>query len=228
MSKKQLFSVLPALAVLIGMVLGCVSADEPRPRPRKDRTSNSEVGQKPTPSPNQEESRVAESPSPTPSDVRSDADTPRPENVIVGKVVGVSDGDTITVLDAERSSWKIRLATIDSPEKNQDFGARAKESLSGMVFGREVEVEVRTVDRYGRNVGVVRIGGMDVNLEQIKRGFAWHYTQYSKEQPFEEKRIYAQAQDDARARRVGLWSQENPIEPWSFRRGMRRGGSSAE
>ncbi len=59
---------------------------------------------------------------------------------ITGKVVGVSDGDTITVLDASNQQHKIRLDGIDAPESNQDFGARAKQSLSDLVFGKTVTV----------------------------------------------------------------------------------------
>lgn len=143
-------------------------------------------------------------------------------NGIRGKVVGVSDGDTLTVSDGRSASWKIRLAAIDAPEKAQDFGVKAKDSLSDLAFGREAEVEVRSRDRYGRVVGVVRVGGADVNLEQLKRGFAWHYKQYSSEQPAEERRSYAGAEDAARLRRLGLWVDPRPVEPWNFRRSSRR------
>lgn len=149
--------------------------------------------------------------------------------VMAGRVVGVSDGDTIVLrTSANGVQTKVRLATIDCPEKTQDFGVKAKESLASMVFGKDVEVEVRSVDRYGRTVGVVRVGGTDVNLEQIKRGFAWHYTQYSKEQPEAERAVYADAERSARENRVGLWVDPSPVAPWNFRRGKRNQSSYAE
>lgn len=92
--------------------------------------------------------------------------------VIVGRVVGVADGDTVTVLDANKQQHKIRLAGIDAPEKRQPFGQRSKESLSALVFARQVTVETDKKDRYGREVGKVRVDGVDANLERLKRGFA--------------------------------------------------------
>jgi len=87
---------------------------------------------------------------------------------IIGKVVGVSDGDTITVLDASKRQHKVRLDGIDAPESSQDFGSRAKQSLSDLVFGKTVTVLGSKKDRYGRTVGKVMLGdGKDINLEQI-------------------------------------------------------------
>ena len=93
--------------------------------------------------------------------------------VLVGRVVGVSDGDTITVLDDKKQRHVIRLMGIDAPEKAQAFGQKAKESLSDLIFGKDVSVTWFKRDRYGRTVGQVRIGDTDVCLEQIKRGMAW-------------------------------------------------------
>ena len=93
--------------------------------------------------------------------------------VLVGRVVGVSDGDTITVLDDKKQRHVIRLMGIDAPEKAQAFGQKAKQSLSDLVFDKDVSVTWFKRDRYGRTVGQVRIGDTDVCLEQIKRGMAW-------------------------------------------------------
>jgi endonuclease YncB( thermonuclease family) len=101
---------------------------------------------------------------------------------LTGVVVGVADGDTLTVLDSQRNQHKIRLAGIDAPEKRQDFGLRSKQSLSDLVYRREVTVETNKTDRYGREVGKVLLNGRDVNLEQIRRGLAWHYVAYAREQ----------------------------------------------
>src|SRR5215475_14768406 len=94
---------------------------------------------------------------------------------ITGKVVGVSDGDTITVLDASNQQHKIRLEGIDAPESNQDFGSRAKQSLSDLVFGKTVTVTSEAKDMYGRVLGDVTVDGKNVNLEQVRRGMAWFY-----------------------------------------------------
>ncbi|MGQ2979616.1 MAG: thermonuclease family protein [Polaromonas sp.] len=137
---------------------------------------------------------------------------------ITGRVVAVSDGDTLTVLDASDQQFKIRLSGIDAPEKGQPFGNRAKESLSEMVFNKQVVVESDKKDRYRRNVGKVQHGGTDVNLEQVKRGMAWHYTAYAKEQAPADREAYASAEVEARAQRRGLWLEGTQSAPWEFRR----------
>jgi endonuclease YncB( thermonuclease family) len=93
-------------------------------------------------------------------------------NIIHGRVVGVSDGDSVTVIDANKTQYKIRLAGIDAPEKAQAYGQKSKQSLSDLVFGKQVDVEWSKRDRYGRTVGKLMLGGVDINLEQIKNGMA--------------------------------------------------------
>ena len=137
--------------------------------------------------------------------------------VIHGRVVGVSDGDSVTVLDAQKTQYKIRLAGIDAPERAQAYGQRAKESLSDLVFGKLVDVEWSKQDRYGRIVGMITLAGVDINLEQIKRGMAWHYKQYQNEQSPEDRVAYAQSESQARDKRLGLWRDPAPIEPSVFR-----------
>ncbi len=138
-------------------------------------------------------------------------------NIIHGRVVGVSDGDTVTVIDVNKTQYKIRLAGIDAPEKAQAYGQKSKESLSELVFGKQVDVEWSKQDRYGRTVGKIMLAGVDINLEQIKRGMAWHYKQYQNEQSPEDRDAYAQYQSQAQERRVGLWRDPAPIEPAVFR-----------
>jgi endonuclease YncB( thermonuclease family) len=137
---------------------------------------------------------------------------------ITGQVVGVTDGDTLTVLDASDQQFKIRLSGIDAPEKGQPFGNRAKESLSEMVFSKQVVVESKKEDRYRRKVGKVQHDGTDVNLEQVKRGMAWHYTAYAKEQAPADRENYANAEAEANSQRRGLWRENTPLAPWEFRR----------
>lgn len=134
-----------------------------------------------------------------------------------GNVVAVSDGDTITVLDASNEQHKIRLAGIDAPEKKQPFGQASKQSLSDMVYGKKVEVEYTKRDRYGRTIGKVHVNGDDVCLRQITFGMAWHYKKYQKDQPPEDRYAYASAENDAKAGKRGLWRDENPVPPWKYR-----------
>lgn len=137
---------------------------------------------------------------------------------LIGVVVGISDGDTITVLDADRKTHKIRLAGIDTPESKQPYGQRAKESLSDLTYRKSAQVEWRKADRYGRIIGKVIVGGRDVCLEQIQRGMAWHYKKYENEQPVEDRLAYAKTEQEAREMRLGLWSEPGTIPPWDWRK----------
>jgi len=138
-------------------------------------------------------------------------------DVLLGHVVAVSDGDTITVLNETKQRHVIRLMGIDAPEKAQAFGQNAKQSLSDLVFDKDVSVTWFKKDRYGRTVGQVRLDDTDVCLEQIKRGLAWHYKQYEREQSVEDRLRYADAEKEARNARIGLWADSSAIEPSKFR-----------
>lgn len=126
-------------------------------------------------------------------------------------VVGVSDGDTITVLSESRQQVKCRLYGIDAPEKSQAFGQASKQSLSDLVYRRVVDVQVLDTDRYGRSICRIHAEGRDVNREQVARGMAWMYRRYTSDT------AYAQAEDAARAKRLGLWQDANPVPPWDYR-----------
>ena len=134
-----------------------------------------------------------------------------------GWVVGISDGDTITVLDATKRQHKVRLAGIDAPEKGQPFGKASKEYLSGLVFQRTVDLDCYKRDRYGREICRVYRGGTDIPLEQVRAGYAWHYVAYAKEQTPQERTAYAKAETDARGMRRNLWQDKNPEPPWEWR-----------
>jgi endonuclease YncB( thermonuclease family) len=138
--------------------------------------------------------------------------------LISGRVVHVADGDTITVLDSEKIQHEIRLAGIDAPEKAQAYGQRSRESLDELVAGRTVIVETNKKDRYGRFVGKVLVNGCDINIEQIRRGMAWFYRAYAREQPVADRQSYDQAETEAKDFRKGLWRDKNPIPPWDYRR----------
>ena len=132
-----------------------------------------------------------------------------------GKVVKVSDGDTFTLLVAGNQQVKVRLHGIDAPEKrgSQPFSQKSKEKLSELIAGKTVSVEVNNYDRYGRALGIVSTDThSDVNLEMIKCGMAWHYAHYDKTP------AYIQAQKNAKAKRLGLWGDKNPINPYEWRK----------
>lgn len=130
------------------------------------------------------------------------------------RVVGVSDGDTITVVDAQDRVIKCRLYGIDAPEKRQAFGARSKESLSELTYQRSADIEVTGLDRYGRSICKVFVNGVDVNREQLARGFAWMYRRYTVDAS------YAAAELAARSAARGLWRDASPVAPWEFRHGQ--------
>jgi micrococcal nuclease len=138
---------------------------------------------------------------------------------ITGKVVGVADGDTITVLQ-DRTQYKIRLYGIDTPERGQDFGKRAKQFTSGMVFGKQVQVIQKDKDRYGRVVGMVYVGNTCVNEEIVRAGLAWVYDYYCKDSVCSQWR---DLENQARQSSIGLWSHPDPIPPWDYRKGDRGG-----
>jgi endonuclease YncB( thermonuclease family) len=149
-----------------------------------------------------------------------------------GRVVSVADGDTVTVLDNNNIQHKIRVAGIDAPEKGQPFGDRSKQSLSRAVMGKTVRIEWEKQDRYGRLVGKVWVAPLDATcqqtpcpktldagLAQLTVGLAWHFKKYEKEQSEEDRLRYSFAEEEARARKAGLWSQPDPTPPWQWRSG---------
>ena len=131
------------------------------------------------------------------------------------KVVGISDGDTITALCSGNEQLKVRLAEIDAPEKAQPFCARSKESLSDLCFGRVAHIDDHGHDRYGRTIGRVTCAGTDANAEQVRRGLAWVYDRYATDAS-----LY-RLQDDARAAGRGVWYDQDPTPPWEWRKARR-------
>lgn len=135
---------------------------------------------------------------------------------IRGRVVGIADGDTFTLLTQDHVQVKVRLHGIDAPEKGQDFGKRAKQELSDLVFGKEVKVTDMGRDRYGRTIGMVFASGVNINEEMLKRGMAWHYLKYDKDARWDA------LEHAARAAHVGLWAQPDPVAPWDWRAAKKR------
>ncbi|MCD4676686.1 MAG: thermonuclease family protein [Desulfobacula sp.] len=137
------------------------------------------------------------------------------QSSIQGKVVSIADGDTIRVIQNSKQ-YIVRLYGIDTPEKNQDFGQKAKKFTSDMVFGHQVKVIPYDMDRYGRTIGVVYVDQKCLNEELIKNGFAWVYKKYCSKS-FCNK--WLKLEQVARENKFGLWLYDNPVPPWDFRRG---------
>lgn len=131
---------------------------------------------------------------------------------LIGKVVKVSDGDTITVLTSDKTQYKIRLNDIDAPEKKQAFGNKSKDNLAKYIAGKTVTVQYQKKDKYKRILGTIYYNNIDINLQQVKDGYAWVYKKYSK------NKDYYNAEKISRDKKIGLWSDKNPIAPWEFRK----------
>lgn len=136
---------------------------------------------------------------------------------LIGKVIKVSDGDTITVLDSNNQKHKVRLKGIDAPESQQLYGDISTQSLAELVYDKEVVVNWDKKDKYYRILGRVVIDGRNINYEQLKKGLAWYYKQYEKDLSDEDKQKYSEAEGFAKNYGVGLWADSNSIPPWEFR-----------
>jgi endonuclease YncB( thermonuclease family) len=154
-------------------------------------------------------------------------------DTLTGRVVNVADGDTVTILDADHQQHRVRLQGIDAPEKAQPFGQRSKQSLSTLVFGNDVEVRWNKRDRYQRILGKVMVAdpncrtshcpkALDAGHAQITVGLAWWYRKYADEQSPEDRGAYEFSEQEARAKRAGLWADGQPIPPWDWRKESRR------
>ena len=130
---------------------------------------------------------------------------------IVGRVVGVTDGDTITVLGADNKQHKIRLVGIDAPENKQQSGTQSRKALSAKVFQKEVQVDWYEHDTRGLVLGDVFVDDRFINLEMIQEGLAWHYKKYSHDPKL------ADAENSARRVQSGLWAAPSPTAPWDYR-----------
>lgn len=132
------------------------------------------------------------------------------------RVVKVADGDTITVIDSDKHTSRVRLWGIDAPEKAQAFGNASREHLAALVAGKDVRLVEYGRDRYGRILAEVFVGDENVCLKQVLDGYAWHYVYYAPK-----ALSFADAEKSARQQRIGLWKDSNPIPPWQFRRKQR-------
>ena len=144
-----------------------------------------------------------------------------------GRIVSIADGDTVTLLDNQNQQHKIRLLGIDAPEKAQAFGQRSKQNLSRLLFGKDVRVEWDKRDKYKRIVGKVWVQPescpscpmtLNAGHAQITVGLAWWYRKYADEQSPQDRGAYEFSEQEARAKRVGLWRDTDPVPPWEWRR----------
>lgn len=135
---------------------------------------------------------------------------------------GVGDGDTIYVRDTSaQASYRVRLAMIDAPEKDQEYGQESKASLTQLLRGAGMlELDVYAKDQYGRLVAIVKDErGRNLNLQQVTQGAAWVYTQYASAPAYAGMLSeFDNAERNAKIRRMGLWASPTPLEPWKFRR----------
>jgi endonuclease YncB( thermonuclease family) len=127
-----------------------------------------------------------------------------------GKVIGVTDGDTINVL-VKKETVKVRLEGIDAPESGQSYGTKSKQALSDLVFGKTVTVKKTGTDKYGRTLGFVIVGDVDANAKLVEDGWAWHFKKYN-----DEERL-AKLEVAARKAKRGLWADDTAVAPWDYR-----------
>lgn len=132
-------------------------------------------------------------------------------HTLKGKIVKVSDGDTVTLLDSTNTQHKIRLDAIDAPESGQAFGKRAKQYLSDLIYGKEVIVEYEKKDMYKRILGTIFYDGLNINEEMIRAGYAWRYY-YNKSEHLLELQM------EAKEMKRGLWQDKHAIDPYQYRK----------
>jgi endonuclease YncB( thermonuclease family) len=134
------------------------------------------------------------------------------KDTLTGKVIAITDGDTFKLLTNDSIVHRIRIANIDCPERKQPFSKRAKQFTSDAIFGKTIEVEILSKDRYGRLIAnVLYDNGLILNEELLKHGYAWHFLKYSKDKDLQKM------EDDARNNRIGLWQDSMSIPPWEWR-----------
>lgn len=137
-------------------------------------------------------------------------------HTLKGKIIRVSDGDTVVVLDSNNTQHRVRLDGIDCPEKGQPFGTKATNFVKELTSQSEyVVVEWEKKDRYGRILGVLYVGDINVNEKLLENGLAWHYKHFNKDQKL------ADLEQQAKDKKLNIWSEKNPIEPYQWRKGKR-------
>jgi endonuclease YncB( thermonuclease family) len=149
------------------------------------------------------------------------ADEPT-QTLINGVVIKVKDGDSLVIRDDKNQEHQLRLVFIDAPEYSQPFGNEARRNLDNWVYRKRIQAQVMDTDRYQRKVVVLHLGSTDINSEQIKAGFAWHYQQFAKgKQSASDFARYQSLEQQARQAKIGLWQEAQPMPPWDYRKAHR-------
>lgn len=134
------------------------------------------------------------------------------QDIITGKVIKVADGDTFTILTGGKEQIRIRLYGIDAPESKQDYGTKSRHFVNGLIYGKVVKIENKGIDRYKRVLGIVWIDSINLNEKLLENGLAWHYKHFDK------SKRYADLEQHARNKKINIWSMNNPVAPWDFRK----------
>ncbi len=132
-------------------------------------------------------------------------------NTIEGKLINIDDGDSFTILDQNKVQYKIRLNAIDCPEKGQEFSKKAKDFTYQFCAGKTIVAELLDIDKYGRHIANITVNGKSLNEALLTNGLAWHYKKYNSEERL------AVLENNARSKRINIWSLTNPMAPWIFR-----------
>lgn len=128
-----------------------------------------------------------------------------------GKVISVSDGDTLTILTNDKKKVRIRLLNIDAPELNQPYGDQAKWLLNKLVYSRQVYIDESGKDIYNRILGTVYYGQTNINKQMVFSGYAWAYRKGLND------KSYISLEKTAKDNKRGLWQDNNPIDPKLWR-----------
>lgn len=135
---------------------------------------------------------------------------------ITGEVVSVADGDTMTILTVLGERIKIRLEGIDAPERGQDYGTKARQFLNDLCYGKTLTIKNKGEDQYGRVLGVVFVDGLNVNEELVRNGLAWYYDYFVNDP------ILDSLEQQARNKKLNIWSKKNPVSPYEFRKNKKK------
>ncbi|WP_274967890.1 thermonuclease family protein [Succinimonas amylolytica] len=129
-------------------------------------------------------------------------------------VTRVLDGDTIDC-SKTKGLYRIRLRSIDAPEKSQPWGKASGKNLRHHILGQKVRIDINGTDRYGRYLGTIYLRGININGVQVREGMAWAYRRYLDSQD------YLRWEEQARSEKRGLWQDPRPVYPSDYRRQKR-------
>jgi endonuclease YncB( thermonuclease family) len=207
--RSNILLILTGALVLVMLTSGCLPPARKHPPEGPGQNEVSKPASSPIATPHKTIDPLAGNLSTTLPTPQGEKDT----KPTTAKVVGIQDGDTITIVGVDKARIRIRLAGIDAPEKGRPFSDSSKSNLSELVYGKVVTLECNKVDRYNRPVCKIFLNGEDVGLGQILDGMAWHFKRYENEQSHEDRVRYAEAEEKARAEGIGMWKDAIRFEP---------------